>query len=63
MIKLLAMLATFVVDKLFLNISPSFDVVTIVGLLLLGTALAIGASSLTALPASSEKPMNVLRYE
>jgi ABC-type lipoprotein release transport system permease subunit len=33
------------------------------GLLLLGTLLAMGASSLTALPASSEKPMNVLRYE
>jgi predicted lysophospholipase L1 biosynthesis ABC-type transport system permease subunit len=60
---LLAMLATVLVDQTFLKISPSFELPTILGLLALGMALAMGASAVTALPASSEKPMTVLRYE
>jgi ABC-type antimicrobial peptide transport system permease subunit len=60
---LLAMAATYLLDQTQLAIGTSFDPVTIAGLLLLGTALAIGASALTALPASGEKPMTVLRYE
>jgi len=60
---LLAMLLVAVVDKQFLQIAPSYNWITILGLLLLGVALAMIASSLTALPASSEKPMTVLRYE
>jgi ABC-type antimicrobial peptide transport system permease subunit len=60
---LLAMAATFLLDQTELGISTSFDPMTIAGLLLLGIGLAVGASALTALPASSEKPMTVLRYE
>ncbi|HEX6509839.1 MAG TPA: FtsX-like permease family protein, partial [Chloroflexota bacterium] len=60
---LLAMAVTVIVDLQYLQIGPSFDPITIGGLLLLGIALAVGASLLTALPASTEKPMNVLRYE
>ena len=41
----------------------SYDWTTIGALVLLGMVLAVVASSLTALPASSEKPMSVLRYE
>jgi predicted lysophospholipase L1 biosynthesis ABC-type transport system permease subunit len=60
---LLAMLASALFAQNLLQISPSFDWTTIIVLILIGMALAIGASSLTALPASSEKPMSVLRYE
>jgi cell division protein FtsX len=60
---LLAMAATFLLDQTQLSISTSFDPITIAGLLLLGIGLAVGASALTALPASSEKPLTVLRYE
>jgi ABC-type antimicrobial peptide transport system permease subunit len=60
---LLAMAATSLLDQTELEISTSFDPLTIGGLLLLGIGLAIGASALTALPASGEKPMAVLRYE
>jgi ABC-type antimicrobial peptide transport system permease subunit len=60
---LLAMVATVLLDQFELAISSSFDLLTIAGLLLLGIGLAIGASALTAFPASGEKPMNVLRYE
>ncbi|HLJ65894.1 MAG TPA: FtsX-like permease family protein [Chloroflexota bacterium] len=59
----LAMLVTVLIDQSFLKIAPSFDPATIFGLLGLGVALAVGASAATALPASSEKPMTVLRYE
>jgi ABC-type lipoprotein release transport system permease subunit len=44
-------------------ISTSFDPMTVAALLLLGIVLATGASALTALPASGEKPLTVLRYE
>ena len=60
---LLATAVTVIVDQQYLQIAPSFDPLTIAGLLLLGMVLAVGASSLTALPASSERPMTVLRYE
>ena len=45
------------------GMSVGFNPIAMSGLVLLGVALALGASSLTALPASSEKPMSVLRYE
>ena len=60
---LLAMAATFLLDQTQLGISTSFDPITIGGLLLLGIGLAADARALTALPASGEKPMTVLRYE
>jgi len=60
---LFAMLATYLVNQNLLNFPTSYDWTTIGVLLLLGIALAVGASSLTALPASGEKPMHVLRYE
>jgi ABC-type antimicrobial peptide transport system permease subunit len=60
---LLAMVATALVDSQFLQITASYDWVTITGLLVLGMVLSMGASALSALPASSERPMNVLRYE
>jgi ABC-type antimicrobial peptide transport system permease subunit len=59
----LAMLATLIVDRSYFKIAATYDPATVVGLLLLGVLLAVGASAFTALPASSEKPMTVLRYE
>jgi putative ABC transport system permease protein len=59
----LAMLITQLVDENFLKISPSYDWTTIGALLALGVVLAVAASALTALPASGEKPMTVLRHE
>jgi ABC-type antimicrobial peptide transport system permease subunit len=59
----LALAATVIVDQAYLHIGPSVDWSTVGGLILLGIALTVGASALTALPASGEKPMNVLRYE
>jgi putative ABC transport system permease protein len=60
---LLAMLATVLLDTKVLGISVGFDWLVIVGLLALGTLLAMGAAILTAWPASREKPLLVLRYE
>jgi ABC-type lipoprotein release transport system permease subunit len=57
------MVATAIADTQLLKISASFDLLTVLGLIVLGVILAMGASLLTALPASSEKPMSVLRYE
>jgi predicted lysophospholipase L1 biosynthesis ABC-type transport system permease subunit len=59
----LAMGATVVLDQQVLNISAGFDWLVIVGLLTLGTALAMGSALITAWPASGEKPLTVLRYE
>lgn len=59
----LAMFATYMVNQNLFKFPTSYDWTTIGALVLLGMALAIVASSLTALPASSEKPMSVLRYE
>lgn len=59
----MAMAATSIVDSQFLKIAASYDWITIAGLLLLGMLLSMGASAVTALPASSERPMTVLRYE
>jgi ABC-type antimicrobial peptide transport system permease subunit len=60
---LLAMAITAAMDLLYLRVGPNFDPITIGGLLVLGVALAMAASALTALPASTERPMKVLRYE
>ena len=59
----LSMVVTAAVDSSLLQIEASFDWVTIAGLLLVGVALTVGASAITALPASSEKPLTILRYE
>ena len=59
----LAMLATYLVNANLFQFPTSYDWLTIGALILLGMVLAVVASSLTALPASSEKPMSVLRYE
>lgn len=59
----LAMLATYLVNQNLFQFPTSYDWTTIGALVLLGMVLAVVASSLTALPASSEKPMSVLRYE
>jgi putative ABC transport system permease protein len=59
----LAMLATYLVNENLFKFPTSYDWTTIGALVLLGMILAVVASSLTALPASSEKPMSVLRYE
>jgi ABC-type antimicrobial peptide transport system permease subunit len=59
----LAMLATYLVNDNLFKFPTTYDWTTIGALVLLGMILAVVASSLTALPASSEKPMSVLRYE
>jgi putative ABC transport system permease protein len=59
----LAMLATYLVNENLFKFPTTYDWGTIGALVLLGMILAVVASSLTALPASSEKPMSVLRYE
>jgi ABC-type antimicrobial peptide transport system permease subunit len=59
----LAMLATYLVNQNLFQFPTSFDWTTEIALVLLGMVLAVVASALTALPASSEKPMSVLRYE
>jgi ABC-type antimicrobial peptide transport system permease subunit len=60
---LLATALTVIVDQRYLQIEPQVDPLTVVELLLLGVALAAGASALTALPASGERPIAALRYE
>ncbi len=60
---ILAMAATLLVDDALFQIPVSFSAPTILGLLTLGTVLAAGAALLTAWPASSEKPLTVLRYQ
>jgi ABC-type antimicrobial peptide transport system permease subunit len=57
------MIGSVIVNGQLLHIGTSFDPLTIGGLLLLGIVLSVAASALTALPASSEKPLAVLRYE
>jgi ABC-type antimicrobial peptide transport system permease subunit len=59
----LAIAAATVLDRSLLYMSTSVNWLTIGGMVLLGIALALGASALTALPASSEKPLRALRYE
>jgi putative ABC transport system permease protein len=59
----MAIIASAVLDAEVLNISSSFDPLVIGGLILLAVALALLASILSALPASREKPLIVLRYE
>jgi predicted lysophospholipase L1 biosynthesis ABC-type transport system permease subunit len=58
-----AMLAAGYVDRSALYMTTSYDWRTLGGLVLLGIALALGASALTAYPASSEKPLRALRHE
>lgn len=59
----LSMAATVMLDKQILRISPSFEWLVVVAMLALGTGLAMVAAAVTALPASGEKPLSVLRYE
>jgi ABC-type antimicrobial peptide transport system permease subunit len=59
----MAMIATLVLDNLVLNIPSHFDPLVIGGLVALAVVLALAASIITALPASREKPLVVLRYE
>ncbi|HEX6506217.1 MAG TPA: FtsX-like permease family protein [Chloroflexota bacterium] len=59
----LAMFATYMVNQNILQFPTTFDGTTEIALVVVGVILAVVASSLTALPASSEKPMSVLRYE
>jgi predicted lysophospholipase L1 biosynthesis ABC-type transport system permease subunit len=58
-----AMLAAGYVDNSALYMATSYDWRTLGGLVLLGMAIALGASALTAYPASSEKPLRALRHE
>jgi ABC-type antimicrobial peptide transport system permease subunit len=59
----LAILGASFADASLLYLQTSLNPVTLGGLILLGIGLALGASALTALPASGEKPLTVLRYE
>jgi putative ABC transport system permease protein len=59
----MAMIASLVLDNLVLNIPSHFDPLVIGGLVALAVVLALGASIISALPASREKPLIVLRYE
>lgn len=59
----LAMIATLILDNTVLNIATHFDPLVIVGLILIAVAIALLASIISALPASREKPLIVLRYE
>jgi ABC-type antimicrobial peptide transport system permease subunit len=59
----MALLATVVLDNLTLNIPTTFDPLVILGLLALAVLVALAASIISALPASREKPLIVLRYE
>jgi ABC-type antimicrobial peptide transport system permease subunit len=59
----LAILGASFADTSLLYLPTSLNPVTLGGLILLGIALALGASALTAFPASGEKPLTVLRYE
>jgi ABC-type antimicrobial peptide transport system permease subunit len=52
-----------VLDRTTLNIATQFDPLTIAGLIAVSVLLALLAGSLSALPASREKPLIVLRYE
>ena len=59
----MAMVATLILDRTTLNIATHFDPLTIIGLIAIAVALALLASIISALPASREKPLIVLRYE
>ncbi|MDB5074180.1 MAG: hypothetical protein JWO42_359, partial [Chloroflexi bacterium] len=59
----MAMVASLVLDNLVLNIPSHFDPLVIGGLVALAVVLALAASIISALPASREKPLIVLRYE
>jgi putative ABC transport system permease protein len=59
----MALLATAVLDNLALNIPTEFSPLVIAGLIGLAVLVALAASIISALPASREKPLIVLRYE
>jgi putative ABC transport system permease protein len=59
----MAIIASVVLDNLVLNIPSTFDPLVIGGIIALAVVLALAASIISALPASREKPLIVLRYE
>lgn len=52
-----------ILDRTVLNIAPSFEPLTMVGLVILSAGLAAAASLVSAWPASRQNPTTVLRYE
>jgi len=59
----MAIVATLALDNLTLHIDSHFDPLVIGGLVGLSVLIALVASIISALPASREKPLIVLRYE
>lgn len=59
----MALIATVVLDTISLNIPTEFNPLLIAGLIALAVLVALVASIISALPASREKPLIVLRYE
>ncbi|HWE61603.1 MAG TPA: FtsX-like permease family protein, partial [Chloroflexota bacterium] len=59
----MAMIATLVLDNVVLSIPTQFDPLVIGGLIAISVLVALAASIISALPASREKPLIVLRYE
>ncbi len=60
---IMAVIASALLDNLVLNIPSILDPWVIGGLIALAVVLALVASVISALPASREKPLIVLRYE
>jgi putative ABC transport system permease protein len=60
---IMAIIASVVLDNLVLDIPSHFDPLVIGGIIALAVVLALAASVISALPASREKPLIVLRYE
>jgi len=59
----MALIATALLDNLVLGIPTQFSALIIGGLVAIAVGLALAASIISALPASREKPLVVLRYE
>jgi putative ABC transport system permease protein len=60
---IMAMVASVILDNTVIGIPWGFDPLVISGLIALAVVLALVASIISALPASREKPLIVLRYE
>ncbi len=60
---IMAVIASVLLDNLVLDIPSVIDPAVIGGLVALAVVLALAASVISALPASREKPLIVLRYE
>ena len=60
---IMAVIASVLLDNLVLDIPSIFDPWVIGGMIALAVVLALLASVISALPASREKPLIVLRYE